>query len=326
MFGPEVLDITRARLGDRERLLPYLYALADEAARTGAPILRPLVWEFPDDPAVADLGDEAMIGPYILAAPIMQEGAMSRSVYLPAGRWYELHSDAIIDGPTTIDVPVTLAALPLYVRAGAILPVAGGGLELYPGPPTTFTLYEDDGEALAGGTRVTLELTALPDGAQLVSTDHQRSFVVRVHRVDGEVTGVDGATAFTRDAATRILEAAGAGTLRFRYDPAIGELAPPVPVTFEVNVPADTPMSTQIHVATSSTGWTHMPLTRISPTVARGAVELPRGAWFDYKYTRGGWETVEKLGNCGEANNRYRFAAPESQVDSVATWRDRCGN
>ncbi|HLL24065.1 MAG TPA: glycoside hydrolase family 31 protein, partial [Kofleriaceae bacterium] len=122
MFGDEVTDLSRARLADRYWLLPYLYSLADEAARTGAPILRPLVWEFPGDPATYDLADQAMIGSSILVAPVVEPGATSRRVYLPAGRWYEVHSGAFVDGPQTIDVATTLAALPMFVRAGGIVP------------------------------------------------------------------------------------------------------------------------------------------------------------------------------------------------------------
>ena len=337
MFGDEVTDLSRARLDDRYRLMPYLYSLADEASRTGAPILRPLVWEFPDDPAVGDLGDQAMLGPYVLAAPILVAGTTTRDVYLPAGRWFELHSGAIFDGPTTIQTSVTLAALPLYVRAGAIIPTwpagPGGPLELdvYPGAPTSFVLYEDDGESFSG-TRTRIELAAEPDGARLAITRDSaapaRTLSIRVHRVDGTVTGVDGAGTFHHDPDARMLVASVADAqslaLRFRYDPAIVDPRPPVAVTFEVRVPADTPTSPAIHVATSATAWTHTPLARVAPDLARGTVLVPRGEWLDYKFTRGSWETVEKRAGCAEVTNRYRFGVAATKLDTVATWRDRC--
>jgi len=338
MFGDEVTDVSRARLDDRYRLMPYLYSLADEAARTGAPILRPLVWEFPDDPALGDLGDQAMLGPYVLAAPIVVADTTTRDVYLPAGRWFELHSGAIFDGPTTIQTSITLAALPLYVREGAIIPTWPAGpsgpleLDVYPGAPTSFVLYEDDGESFSSACACPFELAAEPDGARLAITRDSaapvRTLSIRVHRVDGTVTGVDGAGAFHHDPEARMLVASVADAqslaLRFRYDPAIGDPRPPVAVTFEVHVPTDTPLSPQIHVATSATGWTHTALAWVAPGIARGTVSVPRGEWLDYKFTRGSWETVEKRAGCAELTNRYRFGAASTKLDTVATWRDRC--
>ena len=238
MFGDDVTAAARARLGDRYHLMPYLYSLGAEAVRTGAPILRPLVWEFPDDPMVANLGDEAMLGPFVLAAPITQQGATSRRVYLPAGRWFELHSGRIFDGPTTIDTAISTAALPLYVRAGAILPTTDG-IEVYPGDQaSSFTLYEDDGSQLAPGTRTTIGVKSTADGAT-VTFDHDsaiaaRTLNVRVHRVDGAVTGVDGAQSFHYDPDDRSLTATAADAthlaLAFHYDPAIADPDPPVAV------------------------------------------------------------------------------------------------
>jgi len=335
MFGDDVTAAARARLGDRYHLMPYLYSLGAEAVRTGAPILRPLVWEFPDDAMVADLSDEAMLGPYVLAAPILHEGATSRHVYLPAGRWFELHSGRIFEGPTTIEASISTAALPLYVRAGAILPTTDS-VEVYPGTePSSFTLYEDDGAQLAGGTHTTITVTPNADGAT-VAFDHDSAVVartlnVRVHRVDGAVTGVDGAQSFKYDPDDRSLLATAADAahlaLAFHYDPAIADPDPPVAVTFEVHVPADTSQATPISIVSSADTWTaQTPLAWVTAGVARGTVSLPRGEWFQYKVTRGSWTTVEKLANCGEVTNRSRFAAAGSQVDTVATWRDRCGN
>src|SRR5262249_45078057 len=137
-------------------------------ARTGAPVLRPLVWEFPDDPAVATLDDEAMLGPSLLVAPALDPGATTRAVYLPADRWFKLPSGAIVDGPT-IQAPLRLGALPAYVRAGAIIPIAGDMIEIYPGTgPSSFTLYEDDGESLGGpASRLAIEVEPRTDGARV---------------------------------------------------------------------------------------------------------------------------------------------------------------
>src|SRR5262249_40682590 len=113
--------------------------------------------------------------------------------------------------------------------------------------------------------------------------------------------------------------------LVFRYDTAIADPRPPVAIAFEAHVPLDTPMTSPITVATSANGWTHVPLTWVAPGVVRGSLAVPRGEWVEYKLARGGWDTVEKAGDCTERPNRYRFGAANlPQVDAVATWRDRC--
>jgi alpha-glucosidase len=326
-FGAEVTRAARSWLKERYRLLPYLYSLADEAARSGAPLLRPLVWEFQTDPQVATLADQAMLGPWLLVAPAVTQGATTRSIYLPAGRWYDFASDAIVDGPTTINAPLRTAALPIYVREGAIVPsVADGGelaIDLYPGSePSQFTLVHD-------GVRTELVLEPTADGARVTITP-PRAVRLRVHRVDGAVAGVeaDGAAAsFERDANARTLSlATAASTVLLRYDRAIVEPRPQVTVTFEIRVPPGTPTDVPIHVASSATDWTHVPLAWVAPGVARGTLTAVRGDWIDYKLTRGAWETVEKLGDCSEAPNRTRIAASSTIVDTVERWRDVCGN
>ena len=322
-FGPEVTAISRFRLGDRYRLMPYLYSLAADAARTGAPPLRPLVWEFPDDAATETVADEAMLGPSILVAPVLTPSTTSRAVYLPAGRWYELHSDAIHDGPATLTASLSLAALPLYVRAGAILPTDPGdgtlAIELYPGPaPSHFTLSDET-------TTTEIALTPLSDGARVtLSQPLTRPLALHVHRVDHGLLSVDGASSSSHDPTTLIATATVAASspvdVRFHFDPTIADPLPLAPVTFEVHVPSSTPSTDQIHVATSATGWQFTQLPRIAPNLARGTLLLPRGEWFEYKFTRGSWETVEKLADGSESPNRYRFGAPESQSDTVARW------
>jgi len=115
-------------------------------------------------------------------------------------------------------------------------------------------------------------------------------------------------------------------TLALEYDPTLADPRPPVRVPLVVTVPEGTPRDTPIHVATSANGWTHQPLTwGPGPNEAAGTVEVPRGEWFEYKYTRGTWETVEKWPACEEATNRYSFgAAHPSRHDTVYGWRDWC--
>jgi alpha-glucosidase len=158
MFGPHVEAIYRDYLRLRYRLLPYLYSLFWEAAQTGAPILRPLLYHFPDDSATYHLHDEAMLGPFLLAAPIYRPGQTHRAVYLPAGEWFDWHTNEKFTGPTTTLAHAPLERLPLYARAGAVLPMGGVGrntedsrpdpltLQIYRGEGE-FRLYEDDGRS-----------------------------------------------------------------------------------------------------------------------------------------------------------------------------------
>lgn len=158
VFGPRVEAICREYLGLRYRLLPYLYTLFWESAQSGAPVLRPLLYHFPNDPTTYQLHDQVLLGPWLLAAPVYQPGREQRQVYLPAGRWYDWWSGAALDGPLHLLADAPLERMPLYVRAGAILPsgpaLAHTGeqalspltLDLYPGEGA-WTLYEDDGHS-----------------------------------------------------------------------------------------------------------------------------------------------------------------------------------
>jgi alpha-D-xyloside xylohydrolase len=120
-FGDEVLDIFRDFAALRMRLFPYLYDAVHEAARTGMPVMRPMALAFQDDPAAARHVFQYMYGPDLLVAPMYQPGTR-RSVYLPAGRWVDHWTGEVHDGPVTIEAEAPLARMPLYVRAGAILP------------------------------------------------------------------------------------------------------------------------------------------------------------------------------------------------------------
>lgn len=236
-FGIEVEDISRERIHERYEMLPYLYSLFDESRRTGAPILRPMVYAFQDDPAVPEMDDQAMLGPHLLVAPVLEEGAVDRTVYLPAGRWYDASSGAAYDGPAEVTVGVTLAAAPTFVREGGIiaraprmqfsdeLPVDPLRLDVYPADEeSTFTLYEDAGdgfEALEGDAyrRVTYAVQRTPAGARLAISPAQGSFqgpsrtvVVRLHRVDHGATAVRfGGTEMTEYGSLEALQQAGSG-------------------------------------------------------------------------------------------------------------------
>ena len=114
----------------RYRFTPYLYSAEYEASRTGAPIMRPLVYEFQDDPNVYDESFEFLFGRDILVANVLEPGARTWKVYLPAGtRWYDWNNNfACYEGGQTIEIPVEISTIPLFLREGAIVPMASNQL------------------------------------------------------------------------------------------------------------------------------------------------------------------------------------------------------
>ena len=122
-FGETALKVVRHYARLRNSLIPYLLATAYESTRTGMPMLRPMVLEFPDEPNVDQLDDQYLLGHDLLVAPIFKAGARSRMVYFPRGKWWRWgNPSASISGPGFHDIEAPLEVVPLYVRAGAIIP------------------------------------------------------------------------------------------------------------------------------------------------------------------------------------------------------------
>jgi alpha-D-xyloside xylohydrolase len=145
----------------RYELMPYIYSLGHHAEATGAPFMRGLFMDFGDDPKTADIGDEYMFGPALLVAPVTEQGMTSRAVYLPAGTdWYNFWTNERLHGGQTVHVNAPIDTLPLFVRAGSILPLGTAvestndlqkiaSLRVYPGADGDFDLYRDDGTTYA---------------------------------------------------------------------------------------------------------------------------------------------------------------------------------
>ncbi|HEU5199454.1 MAG TPA: TIM-barrel domain-containing protein, partial [Ktedonobacterales bacterium] len=180
-FGEPYTSICRAAIEWRYRLLPYLVSLAHEAVKTGFPMMRPLCWLAPDEPLVLDCDDEFLLGNDLLVAPVLVEGASERCVVLPPGEWFDLMSGALYAGPGKITLPVQIETLLVFVRAGAILPLAGVvqhtailpleplTLHVYlaqPGQHITALLWDDDDhpQAEGRGTFAEYQVTAAWDG------------------------------------------------------------------------------------------------------------------------------------------------------------------
>ncbi len=155
--NPQIEPICKKYLELRYRMLPYIYSAASEASETGLPLMRALWLYYNDDPRAATRGDEFLWGHDILVAPVTQKGATSRSLYLPQGVWYDFWTQEKIQGGKEITKAVDLSVMPLYIKAGAILPMGppkqytgekvDGALSvaIYPGADGHFVLYDDDG-------------------------------------------------------------------------------------------------------------------------------------------------------------------------------------
>jgi alpha-D-xyloside xylohydrolase len=124
-FGDEAYQVITALLHLRQRLLPYILELADQAHEKGAPPMRPLFFDFPNDPGAYAINDQFMFGPNLLVAPVLDNGARSRMVYLPAGcDWQDAWTEATLPGGQWIEAAAPIERIPLYLRANLQLPIA----------------------------------------------------------------------------------------------------------------------------------------------------------------------------------------------------------
>ncbi|XVV06564.1 NPCBM/NEW2 domain-containing protein [Actinosynnema sp. CA-248983] len=201
-YGEPYTAINRQYLKLRERLLPYFYSYAAEAHRTGAPINRSLILEYPNDPNTWDdtTKYQFLAGKEFLVAPVFTDSEVKSGIYLPEGTWIDYWSGRLHKGPTTLNgYHAPLDRLPLFVKAGAVVPMWRDGinghaeqrpgervtLDIYPKGRSSFELYEDD--------RVT---RAHRDGASATQkfevtapTTGRGDVVVRIGRSEGDYAG-----------------------------------------------------------------------------------------------------------------------------------------
>ena len=193
-------DLIREAIKLRYRFTPYLYSAEYEASCSGTPIMRPLVYEFQEDPNVYEESFTFLFGRDILVANVLEPGAVARKVYLPAGtRWFDWNdSMRCYEGGQTIEVPVTLASIPMFLREGAVVAMADNELHTMEGDQVKklhlvvapkdgvmSTLYDDDGISndykqgvyckttitMAAGERVTLHFAqkgSYPDPVETI--------------------------------------------------------------------------------------------------------------------------------------------------------------
>ncbi|MFI6678480.1 NPCBM/NEW2 domain-containing protein [Kribbella sp. NPDC050470] len=160
-YGDPYTSINRKYLKLRERLLPYFYTYAAEAHRTGAPLNRSLVLEYPDDPKTWDdtTKYEFLAGKEFLVAPMWGADEVKNGIYLPKGNWVDYWTGRVYQGPTTVNgYNAPLDTLPLFVKAGAVVPMWKAGIntaaeqgfgdpltvDIYPQGKSSFSLFEDD--------------------------------------------------------------------------------------------------------------------------------------------------------------------------------------
>jgi alpha-glucosidase len=158
-YGEEVEAVSRKYIELRYQLLPYVYTIFWQHATQGMPMMRPMFFEDPADEAFLVIDDQWLFGDHLLAAPALEAGMVARDVLLPAGEWYDFWTDERLAGGQTVSRETPLDMVPLFVRAGAALPMievqqftgekphASPTVHLYPGSGLSWW-YEDDGETL----------------------------------------------------------------------------------------------------------------------------------------------------------------------------------
>jgi alpha-glucosidase len=242
-WGDVSLDLVRAAVELRYRLLPYLYAAFVRATESGAPVQRPLVFDFQHDATVRDLDDEYLLGADLLVVPVTERGQTARQVYLPAGDWYDWHTGALEAGSRWVIAPTPMDRIPLYARGGAVIPMwpqappSTSGhhpavVELHvfvPGADGTHTslLQEDDGLTLAAlegaCRRTTFTLERARDRVVLraeVAGDGypefaREAFELVLHGAAPETAGIDGVPAQVSGGRLRIANAGAAFSVAF---------------------------------------------------------------------------------------------------------------
>mgnify|MGYP001079491762 CR=1 FL=1 len=197
LFGDEVREIYKKYVELRYRLLPYLYDLFREEEQTGMPVMRPLVLHYEKDPETFTKNDEFLFGERILVAPVTEQGAHKKMVYLPEGEWYDYDTREKISGGKYFLKEAPLSVCPIYVKAGTVLPnyepmhyigekeLDTLVLDVYPGDGS-YVNYQDNGEDFAyrdgaynlyrftqSGGKLTIEL--IHDGYE----KKYRQFVIR---------------------------------------------------------------------------------------------------------------------------------------------------
>lgn len=186
---PSYTKYIRDAIQLRYQLIPYFYSLLHEASVTGAPIMRPLVYEFQNDPKTFEESFEFMLGSSLLVANVVDKGQTTKEVYLPKGAdWYDLTTYHYYNGGQTIEVPVDLGSIPMFLRTGSIIPESKGLMNIHndtvenldvlvePTTASDFQLYEDDGKTMSykQGDFLTTDIAVKPSKHQTLINLHKQ--------------------------------------------------------------------------------------------------------------------------------------------------------
>jgi alpha-glucosidase len=189
-YGEDALRNFKKYDSLRYRLIPYIYQSAHNMHFSGMPIMRALVLDFQNDPNVYEIGDQYLFGESLMVCPVTTKGAQTRTVYLPEGEWYDYWTGKKYQGRQYIHVVSPLDTMPVFARAGSIIPMQPAmnyvdekpvdllTLDMYPGKETQLQYYEDDGvslDYLKGKGMTYSEIKMSESGAELrVTINNQK--------------------------------------------------------------------------------------------------------------------------------------------------------
>ena len=182
-YDAQTMDTFRSYARLHISLFPYFYAYASEAAKTGLPIIRHLLLEFPDDAKAYDAEGEYMLGEKLLIAPVLSEGSSTRSLYLPEGSWVDYWTGETIKGGQQVTVPAPLEHIPILVRAGSIIPFISPDTETLAtelAGNKNFSLSSDITWRVFPGSSPSPNRFALQDGTAAEATEKGSGIEVRV--------------------------------------------------------------------------------------------------------------------------------------------------
>ena len=182
-YDAQTMDTFRSYARLHISLFPYFYAYASEAAKTGLPVIRHLLLEFPDDAKAYDAEGEYMLGEKLLIAPVLTEGSSTRSLYLPEGSWVDYWTGETIKGGQQVTVPAPLEHIPILVRAGSIIPFISPDTETLAtelAGNKYFSLSSDITWRVFPGSSPSPNRFALQDGTAAEATEKGSGIEVRV--------------------------------------------------------------------------------------------------------------------------------------------------
>jgi alpha-D-xyloside xylohydrolase len=173
----------------RYRLMPYIYSLAWMTTNQSYTPMRHLIMDYRSDEKVRNIGNQFMYGPAFMVSPVTTEGATSRSVYLPDGKWYDFWTGATVNGGASINAAAPLSQIPLHIKAGSVIPMGPDiqyanersdtiELRIYPGADGSFSIYEDEGDSYnyENGKYSTIPIMYLDESQKVIIGARNGSF------------------------------------------------------------------------------------------------------------------------------------------------------